>query len=172
MNEAFNEDGTFRDSVFYKVLGESYIELAFREAHKADPKAKLYINDYGLDRPGPKIDAMLALASKLKRRGVPIHGIGTQTHLILGMADGVETQLRRMADTGLDVAITELDIRIPKKVTKEKLVEQEDDYRTVFDACLAVHNCVGITIWGVVDKVCIRLGEEMERRIYLTWVDV
>ena len=146
------------------MLGESYIELAFREAHKVDPEAKLYINDYDLDGPGPKIDAVLDLASKLKHRGVPIHGIGTQAHLILGDADGVKTQLKRMAGTGLDVAITELDIRIPKKVTEEKLAAQEDDYRAVFNACLAVHNCVGITIWGVVDKVCTRPGEDMERR--------
>ncbi|RPA99083.1 hypothetical protein L873DRAFT_1789881 [Choiromyces venosus 120613-1] len=74
----------------------------------------LYINDYNLDGPGAKIDALLALVGRLQSRGVPIDGIGTQAHLIVNKVGGVATQLQRMANTGLDVAITELDIRIAK----------------------------------------------------------
>src|SRR5690606_32867571 len=71
----------------------------------------------------------------------------------LGQVGGVQTQLQRMAATGLDVAITELDIRIEKPVTDAKLTQQQNDYNTVTKACLNTPKCVGITVWGVSDKV-------------------
>jgi endo-1,4-beta-xylanase len=153
VNEVFDDSGNLRNSVFYNLLGESFIDLAFTTAHAADPNAKLYINDYNLNYPGAKIDNLIALVGRLQSRGVPIHGIGTQTHLILGQAGEVQTQLQRLANTGLEVAITELDIKIPNGVTTDKLTQQEADYKTVFSACLNVANCVGITVWGVSDKV-------------------
>lgn len=153
MNEVFEDSGSFRQSVFYRLLGESFIDIAFKAARTADPGAKLYINDYNLDGPGAKIDALLALIGRLQSRGVPIDGVGTQAHLILGQVGGVQTQLQRLAGTGLDVAITELDIRIPKDVTSAKLQQQQTDYNTVTRACLSVPKCVGITVWGVSDKV-------------------
>jgi GH35 family endo-1,4-beta-xylanase len=88
-----------------------------------------------LDSSGSKVDATIALVERLKRRGVPIHGVGIQAHLILGMiGDDVEEQLQRMGILGLDVAITELDIRILKDVTDEKLLQQQDvrqHFRTI-----------------------------------------
>jgi len=151
VNEVFEDNGTWRNSVFYRLLGEEFVEYAFRMAHAADPKAKLYINDYNLDGPGPKIDAMIALVKKLRQKNVPIHGVGTQAHLILGQVGGVAAQLKRLGDTKLDVAITELDIRITKSVDDAKLESQKQDYKTVTKACLDVKNCVGITVWGVSD---------------------
>ncbi|RXW20210.1 hypothetical protein EST38_g5663 [Candolleomyces aberdarensis] len=152
VNEVFEENGSFRNSVFYRVLGEEFIDLAFRTARAADANAKLYINDYNLDGPGPKIDALLALVGRLRGRGTPIDGIGSQGHLIVGQVGNVEAQLKRMGDTGLDVAITELDIRIQRPVDSTKLAQQQRDYETVTKACLNVPQCVGITIWGVSDR--------------------
>lgn len=152
VNEVFNDDGSFRSSVFYRLLGESFIDIAFKAARAADPNAKLYINDYSLDGPGAKVDAMIALIGRLKSRGVPIDGVGSQAHLIVGQVGGVATQLQRLAATGLDVAITELDIRIPKPVTSSLLTQQQNDYNTVTKACLNISKCVGITVWGVSDK--------------------
>lgn len=113
----------------------------------------MYINDYNLDGPGPKIDALIALVNRLKSRGVPIDGVGTQAHLILGQVGGVQTQLQRLGNLGLDAAITELDIRIAKNVDSNKLNQQRTDYNTVTKACLNVPRCVGITVWGVSDRV-------------------
>lgn len=152
VNEVFNDDGTFRNSVFFNLLGENFIDIAFKAARAADPAAKLYINDFNLDGPGKKINALVALVGRLKSRGVPIDGIGSQSHLILGQVGGVQAQLQVLANTGLDVALTELDIRIPKPVTSALLSQQQTDYNTVTKACLAVSKCVGITTWGVSDK--------------------
>lgn len=152
VNEVFNDDGTFRASVFYRLLGEEFIDLAFQTAQAADPKAKLYINEYGMDYAGPKIDAMLALVSRLQSRNVPIHGIGSQTHLTSGRVDEVPAQLKRLASTGLEVAITELDIRVKRPVDDEKLAQQKQEYELVTRACLDLPSCVGITMWGVSDK--------------------
>lgn len=154
VNEIFEDNGNFRQSVFYRVLGENFVDIAFKAARAADPAAKLYINDYNLDGPGNKIDQLIALVGRLKSRGVPIDGIGSQAHLILGQVGGVQAQLTRLGNTDLDVAITELDIRIPKDVTSAKLSQQQTDYNTVTKACLAVSKCVGITVWGVSDRVC------------------
>lgn len=98
---------------------------------------------------------MINLVTRAKARGVPIDGIGTQAHLILGQVGGVQTQLQRLANAagGVDVAITELDIRIAKPVDSSKLNQQGTDYATVTRACLAVSRCVGITVWGVSDRV-------------------
>ncbi|KAJ3504895.1 hypothetical protein NMY22_g17769 [Coprinellus aureogranulatus] len=152
VNEVLEDNGQFRNSVFYRVLGEEFIDIAFRTARTADPTAKLYINDYNLDYAGPKINATLALVERLRARGTPIDGIGSQSHLIVGNLGGFEEQLVRLGETGLDVAITELDIRIAKPVDSSKLAQQQKDYETVTRACLNVPKCVGITIWGVSDR--------------------
>ncbi|KAJ6597949.1 glycosyl hydrolase family 10 protein [Mycena sp. CBHHK59/15] len=152
VNEVFNDDGSFRASVFFRLLGESFIDIAFRAARAADPAAKLYINDFNLDGPGAKINALVALVGRLKSRGIPIDGIGSQAHLILGQVGGVAAQLQALANTGLDVALTELDIRIPKPVTTALLAQQQTDFNTVAKACINVAKCVGITTWGVSDK--------------------
>jgi endo-1,4-beta-xylanase len=152
VNEVIDDStGGLRSSVFSRVLGESFIDIAFKAARAADPNAKLYINDYSLDGQGTKLNAMVALVGRLKSRGVPIDGIGTQAHLILGQVGGVQSALQTLANTGLDVAITELDIRIPKPVTSALLSQQQTDYNTVTKACLAVSKCVGITTWGISD---------------------
>lgn len=155
VNEVFNEDGTWRNSVFYQLLGESFVSFAFRTAAAADPSAKLYINDYNLDYQSGKLDAMIRLVNKLKSEGVPIHGIGSQAHLIVGNGaiPYISGPLTKLANTGLDVAITELDIRMTLPVDEGKLQQQRKDYQTVIQACRQIQKCVGVTVWGVSDKV-------------------
>ncbi|KAF7345823.1 Beta-xylanase [Mycena venus] len=150
VNEVLNEDGTLGSSVFSNLLGESFIDIAFKAARAADPAAKLYINDFNLDAPGAKTNGMVALVNRLKSRGVPIDGIGSQTHISLGHAGTIAANLQTLANTGLDVAITELDIASSTSTANE--AQQSSDYETVAKACLAVSRCVGITTWGVSDK--------------------
>ena len=87
------------------------------------------------------------MIGRLKGRGTPIDGVGTQAHLIAGNLNNFQATLERLSSTGLEIAITELDIRIPKPVDSSKLAQQQRDYETVTKACLNVSACVGISIW-------------------------
>ncbi|MGW1916600.1 endo-1,4-beta-xylanase [Streptomyces sp. NPDC002076] len=154
VNEAFNEDGTYRETLWYKTLGPGYIADALRWAHEADPHARLYLNDYNIEAVGPKSDAYYTLAKDLKAQGVPLDGIGFQTHLALqyGYPSSLEDNLRRFSALGLDTALTEVDIRMQLPATEEKLAEQASWYGSLSKACLAVRRCVGLTIWDYTDK--------------------
>jgi endo-1,4-beta-xylanase len=152
VNEPFTDDGGYRAGLWYRRLGVSYIADAFTAAHAADPAAKLYLNDYGIEGAGPKSDAMYALASSLKRQGVPIDGVGFQGHFSLGRVPaGFRATMQRFADLGLDVAVTELDVRMPTPPGAAALRQQADDYDAVLRACLAVSRCRGVTVWGFSD---------------------
>ncbi|KAG6845718.1 Endo-1,4-beta-xylanase F3 [Tephrocybe sp. NHM501043] len=144
VNECLNEDGTLRSSVFYNVLGESFITIAFTAARSADPSAKLYINDYNLDSNNSKTQGMVALVKRINANTKYIDGIGTQMHLEANGAGGAQAALTALASSGVsEVAITELDIKSASA----------SDYTTVVKACLAVSACIGITTWGVSDAV-------------------
>lgn len=153
VNEPLNEDGTLRPSLWGAALGESYIADAFRSARAADPAAKLYLNDYSTDAVGAKSDGMYALVKRLLAQGVPVDGVGFQAHLVLGQVPAsLETNLRRFAELGVDVAITELDIRVTLPATDAELAQQKADYAAVLRACLAVTRCAGVTVWGFTDS--------------------
>ncbi|RPA97700.1 hypothetical protein L873DRAFT_1828918 [Choiromyces venosus 120613-1] len=154
VNEVFNDDGTWGSSVFYNVLGEPFVGIAFRAARKADPTAKLYINDYNLDYSGPKVDATVALANRLIADGIPIDGIGSQAHLVLnnGAIPNMHQPLQALASTGLEVALTELDIRMDTPSDAQRLADQVTNFNQASHACIRIPACVGITSWGVSDK--------------------
>jgi endo-1,4-beta-xylanase len=154
VNEAFNEDGTYRETLWYKTLGPGYIADALRWAHQADKHAKLYLNDYNIDGIGPKSNAYYALVKQLKADGVPVEGIGIQGHLALqyGFPGDVQQNMQRFADLGVEVAVTELDIRMILPATPEKLATQATWYADYTKACLAVQKCVGITVWDYTDR--------------------
>jgi endo-1,4-beta-xylanase len=153
VNEPFNDDGSFRQDVFYNAYGGSgYIAAALRAARAADPSAKLYLNDYNIEGTGAKSNAMYNLVSSLKSQGVPIDGVGFESHFILGQVPStMQANMQRFADLGVDVAVTELDDRIQLPAGSTQLTQQANDYSAVVRACLAVTRCVGVSQWGVGD---------------------
>jgi endo-1,4-beta-xylanase len=152
INEPFNEDGSLRQDVFYKAMGTDYLADAIRTAHAADPNAKLYINDYNIEGVNAKSNALYSLAQSLLAQGVPLGGIGLESHFIAGQVpSSMLTNMQRFADLGLDVAITELDDRIYLPTSSASLQQQASDYGTVVNDCLAVSRCVGVSQWGVDD---------------------
>ncbi|KAJ8095018.1 hypothetical protein PM082_010236 [Marasmius tenuissimus] len=153
VNEPFNDDGTQRSFVFTDTIGPSYIDIALESARAADPSTKLYINDFNIEGFNAKSTAMFDLVQDLKARGIPIDGIGVQAHLIVGQIPGdIQENLERFASLGVEVAITELDIRMTLPVTAELLEQQKADYQSVVSACDAVEACIGVTIWDFDDK--------------------
>ena len=143
------------DNIFYRTLGEEYLDIAFHSAHLADPSAQLFLNETFTEYLPAKFDALLALASDLLARGVPIHGVGLQAHLGLQPPDGVllQQQIARLTALGLQVELTELDIPLGLFADQsDSLRAQGIAYGRVFAACMAVPGCSGITVWGLDDS--------------------
>ncbi|KAL1960106.1 hypothetical protein VTO42DRAFT_278 [Malbranchea cinnamomea] len=155
VNEALNEDGTFRESIFLKVIGPEYIPIAFAAAAAADPHAKLYYNDYNLEWRSEKSEGARRIVKMIQDYGARIDGVGMQAHLILGETPSTEEQMaviRSYTELGVEVAYTELDIRMELPPTKEKLRQQKEEYYNTIRACVKSWKCVGVTIWDWTDK--------------------
>jgi len=130
----------------------------FRWAHEADPEARLFLNDYNAEGINGKTDAYYALAQELLADGVPLHGFGAQGHLSLmyGFDTSIQANFERFADLGLDVAVTEADVRMPIDPsiggpTPEQVALHADRYDAMLEACLAVPSCTSFTVWGFPD---------------------
>ncbi|KAG8942411.1 hypothetical protein FRC03_003251 [Tulasnella sp. 419] len=134
--------------VFYTTIGADYIPIALKAARVVDPSAKLYLNDYNTDGVGNKSNAYYTLAQSLIAAGVPLDGIGFQGHLIVGsVPTTIPANLKRFTDLKLEVAFTELDIRMTLPATDALLAQQAKDYVTVVNACLGNSLCVGVQTW-------------------------
>lgn len=159
-NEIFDGEGKLRteENIWIRELGPGIIADAFRWAHEADPKAKLFFNDYGVEDVNAKSDAYYALIKDLLKQRVPVDGFSSQAHLSTryGFPGGLEASLRRFDELGLETAITELDVRmdLPEggEPTEAQLRQQADYYQQALSACLAVKDCNSFTIWGFTDK--------------------
>lgn len=155
VNEAISDRGEIRDSLWNNVIGPEYIEIAFRAAHEADPDVLLFYNDYGAEMINPKSDAVYNLVKDLKDRGVPIHGVGLQMHTSLQDyfdSRSLQSNIKRLADLGLIVHITEMDVRIQDGFTPGQAASQAKKYGDVLRSCLAETACQAILVWGVNDK--------------------
>lgn len=155
VNEAVENDASMRRTFWYTKLGPEYLEKAFRWAHEADPGAKLFYNDYGAEGRGAKSDAVFALVRDLVQKGVPIHGVGLQMHVSASSpvpkAD-LAWNMARFAALGLEVHITEMDVRIPVPATGAALLQQATAYRNALDACVEQPACTAFVLWGFTDR--------------------
>ncbi len=113
VNEAVNDDGTMRETPYYKIIGPDYIELAFRFAHEADPDAELYINDYSTAKP-QKRATICKIVRQLKANGCRVDGIGMQSHNGTDYPDlkEYEASIDSFAACGVKVMMTELDLNM------------------------------------------------------------
>src|SRR5579863_1137626 len=152
VNEPFNGDGSLVNDVFDRAMGSGYIADALRTAHAADPSAQLYINDFSIEGENAKSNAMFSLVQSLLAQGVPINGVGFESHYIVGQVpSSLLANMQRFAALGVNVAVTELDDRIQLPATTANLNQQATDYATVVRDCLQVSRCVGVSQWGVGD---------------------
>ena len=159
VNEAFNDDGTLRNSIWVQHLGTDYIARCFQYARQADPNALLFYNDYGHEYSSAKRAAITNMIASFKTRGIPIDGIGMQFHMTYTQTDAnISAAITSAASTGLKVHISELDIRLnnDKSFTAFSAVlsaQQAAKYKYVvqtFKAIPAIQQ-YGITTWNVSD---------------------
>ncbi len=152
VNEAFADGSSqHRGSVFQNVLGNGFIEQAFRTARGADPSAKLCYNDYNIENwTDAKTQGVYNMVKDFKSRGVPIDCVGFQSHFGAGGPPSTyQTTLANFAALGVDVQVTELDIAQASPTAYAKAVQ----------SCVNVARCTGITVWGIRDKDSWRSGE-------------
>jgi endo-1,4-beta-xylanase len=155
VNEAIDDSGNLRNTIWLQMIGPEYIEMAFQWAHEADPNAKLIYNDYGTEGLGRKSDAVYALVRGLVQKGVPVQGVGLQGHFTLSSSprlEDVSANLARLAALGLDAYFSELDIRIQRPASDIQLSDQAALYGSIAAACVSSPNCRAIGLWGFTDK--------------------
>ncbi len=178
VNEALNEDGTMRQSVFFKKMGEDYVTEAFRLTQAASPNTQLYYNDYNNEQPAKRAGC-IKLIKKIQASGVKIDGVGIQGHWHLGKIPlkEIEESIIQYAALGIKVAFTEVDIEVlPREFTGAEIsqrmksgdpslnpyaaglpdsVQQQlaNDYAALFNLFLKHKDKIDrVTFWGVNDE--------------------
>ena len=160
VNESFLDDGSLRPTLWSEHIPD-YIAKSFQWAHEADPKAILFYNDYGQDGKPKKMQAILDLVAELKRRSIPIHGLGLQMHInVDSKRKELQEVLDKSVETGLKIHFSELDIAVnpknnPDFIYDEKVASaQAEQFNFVFKSYAAVPAAqqYGITFWNISDK--------------------
>lgn len=155
-NEIFEEDGSFRNSFWYRRFGEEIYEYAFTVARQADPNARLVLNDYNNENYGnAKADAMYNFVKKLVEKGVPIDGVGLQLHLQENLPfdkEAIRKNVQRYGELGIDVSFTEVDVRLKTPAGDAAVANQARIYQDLMDICRTEKNCSTYVVWGLSDK--------------------
>jgi endo-1,4-beta-xylanase len=164
VNEAFSDSGGVlrtgniwydAPGIGYAGLGTRHIEETFIRAAAAAPDALLFYNDYGAEEDNTKSDAIYAMAQDFVNRGVPIDGIGYQMHISGINYTSLRANFKRFNDLGLDLHITEMDVRIPVDAngdaTPAALESQAEIYWNVLGVALGQPRFKGFQTWGLYD---------------------
>ncbi|MGC0422436.1 endo-1,4-beta-xylanase [Embleya sp. AB8] len=138
-----------RQHIWQEGMGEQYLDKAFRAARAADPDAALFLNEFGIEENGPRWDALLALVKRLKARGVPIDGVGFQTH-IHDRGDHLDqavfgAHLKALADLGIRSRVSEIDVH------GEDREAQAEQFAVAMRTCAAAPTCGSFGTWGATD---------------------
>ena len=158
VNEAVDiaTDSGYTDSVFYRTLGPGYIADAFHWARAADPEALLFYNEVGIERMGPKSEFTYQLMKDLLADGVPIDGIGLQSHVSTHRypsAQDLRENIRRFTELGLIVNISEVDARtvLMPGDRASRWHMQRLAFQQITGACV-LEGCEAVTFWGFTDR--------------------
>lgn len=156
VNEAVDNNGLKTAPPWYPAV-PNYVDLAFHAARKAEPtgSVKLFYNDFAGDAINAKSDQVYALVKSMKARGVPIDGVGLQMHISTAKPppkEGVQKNIQRLVDLGLEVHVTELDVKCFDCNTTAGLEKEAQVYANMLSACLAVKGCKSFETWGFTDK--------------------
>jgi endo-1,4-beta-xylanase len=172
VNEVIADDTSyFRKTPFFKITGEEFIEQAFRSAHKADPKAILFYNDYNTENP-LKREKIYKMLKNLLAKGVPIHGVGLQAHWSINnpSRSELEKSIEMFSSLGLQIQFTELDISVyagreggqliagekniqTTSFTPEMEQKQLEKYQMIFEVFRKYKKQItGVTFWNLSDK--------------------
>ena len=182
VNEAFNENGSLRPSVFKNQMGDNYIEDVFKLAETADPDADLIYNDYNLYKPAKRA-GVLKMVKKLQENGTKINAIGVQAHWRLNSPSLMEIEqiILDISDLGVEVMFTELDVTVlpnpwelvgaevtqnfskfegdpkmdpyPKALPKSVEKQLAKRYEDIFKLFIKHQDKISrVTFWGVMDK--------------------
>jgi endo-1,4-beta-xylanase len=158
VNEAFDDGGAYRNTIWLRLIGPEYIELAFEFAHEADPDALLFYNDYNIEYRGAKFARVRKMVEDFQARDVPIHGVGMQMHLGMGHyqppPEDIALNMAELESLGIQVHITEMDIAITQGQgdIEERLQWQADYYADVAAVCIEAPNCTALVTWGFTDR--------------------
>ena len=145
-----------RQGAWYRAIGDDYIELAFQFAHEADPEAKLYYNDYNLNDQN-KAEIVAAMFKDLKSRGIPIDGIGMQSHYNVNLASAtVERSMEMFEEAGAEISVTELDVTVngasAEGLTEQQEIAQAQVYAELFQIYRKHADSIArVTFWGIDD---------------------
>ena len=153
VNEPIAEEGGLRDSVWFEGMGQDYIEIAFRQARASAPDAELVLNDFDIAWNGPKADTLFSLLDDLQAADTPLDGVGFQMHLFteFDRFNEVEQIFQRVADLGLDIYVTELDVSFAEG-SEIDFDLQASIYQQVLSICLQQDACKALQTWGFTDQ--------------------
>jgi endo-1,4-beta-xylanase len=143
------------DNVFYRTLGPEFVATALRLAHAADPSLELVLNEQLPQYEGEHAEKFFEIVQHLQQSGVPLHGVGLQSHVLLALPSvaSLEAYMHRIAELGLFVEITELDVRVRLfSDDPDPYAAQGRYFRDLATACAKQPACRGITVWGISDR--------------------
>lgn len=156
-----------QESVWTRVCGEEYIDSAFVWAHRADPDAVLILNDYSVESKGyAKTEAFYNLYKRLRKDGIPVHGVGSQTHVDadINYISSVEANVSRFNKDGVTFHFTEVDLK-NNNVTEASRLQQAKNYYSLARIAMKYDNCKEFMIWGLSDNLS-WIGEQTEPLLF------
>ncbi len=160
VNEPLNDaNGNMRESIWFEAMGENYIDIAFQQARELDPSATLVLNEFDVGFAGPKYDGLLALIDRMQERNVPFDAVGFQMHVFssFDQFDDLAANMAAIAERGLDVHITELDVAL---VDGDDESKQARVYSQVVELCIGQPRCTVLQTWGFTDRYSFRKFSE------------